>query len=110
MRLAAGDDKNGRAILQQALEVEKKALQSAPQHPEILYRLAAIEASLGALESAIIYLTQAAQAGWIDYRSLGIDPRFDSLREHSRYKEIFDSMATRVASLRRSTPADRVAK
>jgi tetratricopeptide (TPR) repeat protein/tRNA A-37 threonylcarbamoyl transferase component Bud32 len=110
LRLAAGDDRGGKAILQAALEHEKKALQFAPQHPEILYRLAAIEASLGAVDSAITYLTQAAHAGWIDYRSLAIDPRFDLLRADSRYKEIFDSMATRVASLRRSMPADKVAK
>jgi serine/threonine protein kinase/tetratricopeptide (TPR) repeat protein len=110
MLLAAGDDRSGKATLQRALEEETKGLQSAPQHPEILYRLAAIEASLGAIDSAITYLTQAAQAGWIDYRSLAIDPRFDSLREHSRYKEVFDSMVTRVTSLRRSTPADQVAK
>ncbi len=106
MRLEVGDKQGGREILQQALEEEKKSLQSKPQHPEILYRVAAIEASLGALEPALSSLAQATQAGWIDYRSLAVDPRFDSVREHPRYKEIYDSMATRVVSLRRSTPAE----
>jgi serine/threonine protein kinase/tetratricopeptide (TPR) repeat protein len=110
LRLAAGDDRGGKAILQAALEQEKKALQSAPHHPEILYRIAAIESSLGEIESAMSDLDAAAHAGWIDYRSLALDPRFDALRNDPSYKPIFGSMVTQVASLRRSMAAEKVAQ
>jgi tetratricopeptide (TPR) repeat protein len=110
LRLAAGDDRGGKAILQAALEQEKKALQSAPHHPEILYRIAAIESSLGEIESAMSDLDAAAHAGWIDYRSLALDPRFDALRNDPSYKPIFGSMVAQVASLRRSMPAEKVAQ
>jgi tetratricopeptide (TPR) repeat protein/tRNA A-37 threonylcarbamoyl transferase component Bud32 len=110
LRLLAGETEDGRRILEQSLADEKKALESQPQHPEILYRAAALEAALGHAEPAIAYLNRAFDAGWIDYRSLVLDPRFDSVRQFPKYQEVLDSMATRVASLRRSTPTDELAK
>jgi len=50
-------------------------------------------------------LRAAAIEGWIDFRSLELDPRFDRLRDDAAFKEISESMMTRVASLRRSMPA-----
>jgi tetratricopeptide (TPR) repeat protein len=100
LRLAAGDEKTGRRILEDTLAKELDDLRSAPHHPEILYRVAAIESSLGNVDSAFGHLDQAFKEGWVDYRSLDLDPRFDALRSTARYQDIFGSMVTRVASLR----------
>jgi TolB-like protein len=95
-------DKAGEVMLQDCLAIEKSALRQIPDHPEILYRLAAIESSLGDIDSSASHLKKAFMAGWLDYRSLALDPRFDSLRGDTRYRQISEAMATRVASLRRS--------
>jgi serine/threonine protein kinase len=108
LRLAAGDEKAGNAILEEALNKELAGLRSAANHPEILYRLAAIESSLGRIEPALEHLRAATNAGWIDYRSLDLDPRFDALRSDRRYQEIYGSMTTRVASLRAEKSPDEV--
>ena len=100
LRLAANDTETATRILEAALSKESENLRSAPNHPEILYRLAAIESSLGQVNSALTHLRQAFEEGWIDFRSLDLDPRFDAIRPNARYQEIFGSMATRVASLR----------
>jgi tetratricopeptide (TPR) repeat protein/tRNA A-37 threonylcarbamoyl transferase component Bud32 len=110
LRLGAEDVENGTRILQEHLHKELEALASTPQHPEILYRVAAIESCLGRLQPAAAHLQKAAEAGWTDYRSLEIDPRFDGLRETPGYKTIFTAMVTRVTSLRTATAAAQVAK
>ena len=92
--------KTATRILEAALSKELENLRSAPTHPEILYRLAAIESSLGQVDSALSHLRQAFEEGWLDFRSLDLDPRFDGVRSNARYQEIFGSMAARVASLR----------
>jgi hypothetical protein len=51
-------------------------------------------------------LSAAITEGWIDFRSLTFDPRFDSLRNEVRFKELIASMTTQVASLRRLAPTD----
>jgi serine/threonine protein kinase/tetratricopeptide (TPR) repeat protein len=100
------DDDAAREILQRSLADGKAAAEQAPNHPRILYRLAAIEASLGEVESSLTYLNRAFTNGWLDYRSLALDPRFDRVRGEVRYHKIFEAMAARVASLRRSQSTD----
>lgn len=106
LRLHNGETKTGEAILKRALQHETEELAKAPRHPEILYRTAAIEASLGLQKSALDHLRTAAAEGWIDFRSLNLDPRFDLLRDGPAFKQISESIATKVASLRRSMPTD----
>ena len=106
LHISAGEQETGRDILSAALRRELLALEIAPRHPEILYRTAAIEASLNLKRASLEHLRAAATEGWIDFRSLGLDPRFDSLRDDPSFKEISESIATKVASLRRSMPAD----
>ena len=107
LRLAANDQRAATRILEAALNKELESLRSAPHHPEILYRAAAIESSLGKIDDALSHLRQASADGWIDYRSLDLDPRFDALRSNARYQEIFGSIVTRVTSLRAATsPAE----
>jgi hypothetical protein len=98
--MATHDEAAAEHILQETLAKELKALRLAPRHPEILYRIAAIEASQRQPESAIGHLASAIQNGWVDYRSLDLDPRFDTLRGDPRYQRIVSSITARVTSLR----------
>ncbi|HEY1770566.1 MAG TPA: protein kinase [Chthoniobacterales bacterium] len=97
IRLAAGDRTEALALLHRRLEVEKQPTQNS----EMLYRLAAVESCLNEIAPALQYLRAAGDAGWVDYRSLALDPRFDSIRQDARFSRISEAMATRVASLRR---------
>ncbi|HVF72867.1 MAG TPA: protein kinase [Chthoniobacterales bacterium] len=101
LRLAAHDDKNGTRMLEEALQREAETLSSAPEHPEVLYRIAAIESSLGRIEPALEHLQAAIRAGWIDYRSLKLDPRFDRIRDGDTFKNILTWLSIKVAELRR---------
>jgi hypothetical protein len=51
-------------------------------------------------------LRAAAAAGWLDYRSLQLDPRFDGIRNDSRYQKTFETMASRVLFLQKSISTD----
>src|SRR4029077_7489730 len=90
----------GRRILEEASQIEQDLLQKAPESADVLYRLAAIEASLGKTDSAIDHLKSAFRSGWIYYRSARSDPRFDSLQTNPDFSELVEAMATQVASLR----------
>jgi tetratricopeptide (TPR) repeat protein len=94
------DPRGAHDMLQEALQQELALSKVSPHDAETLYRLSAITSSLGSIDDAIHYLRQAFAAGVIDYRSLALDPRFDALRTHPQYDEIFRAMVTHVASLR----------
>ena len=86
-------------LLQECLVKELKQLASALDNPDILYRISAIESSLGKTEPAIGHLQAAVSAGWIDYRSLSLDPRFDAIAEDVRFKTILGKLKLRVEDL-----------
>lgn len=102
-----GDDDAGQRMLKSCLAREIHALEQAPHDAGILYRLAAVEASLERRLSCLDHLDAAAQAGWIDSRSLSLDPRFDGVRTEARYQSIFETMVARVASSRRNRSSER---
>jgi serine/threonine protein kinase/tetratricopeptide (TPR) repeat protein len=106
--LANGDAVAAAKSLRDELQKEKQRLEIAPRHPEVLYRIGAIHSCLGETELAIASVAAAVDAGWLDYRSLDLDPRFDTLRSHHKYQDIVRTMITRVESLRRSVSADEV--
>jgi len=88
IRRNSGDDSGGKALLEEARHLDQQGLQVAPDNPRLLCSLAADFAALGHVESALYELNKAVAAGWIDYRSLSLDPRFDSIRETKQFKEI----------------------
>jgi serine/threonine protein kinase/tetratricopeptide (TPR) repeat protein len=95
--------RNGRRLLQECLIKELKQLESAPDNPEILYRLAAVESSLGRTETAIGHLQAAVSGGWVDYRSLSLDPRFDAIADDIRFQTILGKLKLRIEDLRKAT-------
>jgi tetratricopeptide (TPR) repeat protein/tRNA A-37 threonylcarbamoyl transferase component Bud32 len=100
LRLAAGDKDAGTAILETALAKVQNALHAAPQHPKQLYCIAAIESSLGRHSDAVAHLSEAISRGWIDYRSLNLDPRYDAVRDDERFQAIVNELAAKVARLK----------
>jgi tetratricopeptide (TPR) repeat protein len=92
----------GRELLARARASELQLADDGPEHPAPWYRLAAIDASLGMTSEALAHLQRAADAGWIDFRSVSLDPRFDTLRENSEFQAILAAMSKRVEQLRTS--------
>jgi tetratricopeptide (TPR) repeat protein/tRNA A-37 threonylcarbamoyl transferase component Bud32 len=99
MRRSAGDESEGRIFLEEARACDLKGVAVAPDNPWFLYSLAADCAALEEADSALHQLENAIAAGWIDYRSLSLDPRFDSVRETARFKKIFLHLTDKVKQM-----------
>jgi tetratricopeptide (TPR) repeat protein len=91
-------------LFEQALAAETQAFTRQPRNSEAAYRLAAVEACLGKSKIALEHLRQAGALGWLDYRSLKRDPRFDSLRDNPELNTLIDGLSAKVAELRSNTP------
>ncbi|MEO5717381.1 MAG: hypothetical protein ABIR29_02290, partial [Chthoniobacterales bacterium] len=85
-----GDETAGRALLEEAGRDEAK--DPRPNDPENLYRRAAIESSLGEMNTALNYFQAALGAGWLDGRSPLLDPRFDALSADHRFQNLLASL------------------
>ncbi|HEY2680830.1 MAG TPA: FlgO family outer membrane protein [Candidatus Udaeobacter sp.] len=96
---------DGKALLNEARTLDQKELTTAPDNPARLYSLAANYAALDDEISSLNALESAIAAGWIDYRSMTLDPRFDAVRATSRFEQA-------VANLQQATRqmADRTGK
>jgi serine/threonine protein kinase/tetratricopeptide (TPR) repeat protein len=99
---AIGDMPGGNRLLKICLVKETAAAEHEPTNPEALCRLAAVEASLGMSDSSLQHLHKATNLGWLDYRSLARDPRFDSLRQNADFQAIIKDLAIKVAAMRAS--------
>jgi serine/threonine protein kinase/Tfp pilus assembly protein PilF len=97
---ALGEGEEARISLEDSLAKERDIADQEPENPETVYRLAAIEASLGMLEPSFSHLRKAVTLGWVDYRSLKLDPRFDALRATSEFQTITSELFAKVADMR----------
>jgi hypothetical protein len=97
---ALGEIIEAKRVLEECLTRERANAEREPDNPEALYRLAAVEASLGMTEPSLSHLRKAVALGWVDYRSLGLDPRFDSLHG-LEFQTIIEELSARVADLRK---------
>ena len=100
LKQAIGDRSGGKALLESCLIKEMAAAEHEPTNPEAFYRLSAVEASLGMLDSSFQHLHKATNLGWLDYRSIAMDPRFDSLRQSADFQEMIKDLAIKVAVMR----------
>jgi len=96
---ALGELDEARRILEDCLTKERANAGREPGNPEAMFRLAAVEASLGMTEDSLSHLREAVSFGWVDYRSLNLDPRFDLLRG-PEFQTIIDELAAKVAEMR----------
>ncbi len=100
IKQALGDDQTATALLQEALARDTATLNRQPSNAEVAYRVAAVEASLNLTEPSLQHLHQAIAVGWLDYRSLRQDPRFDALRGNPELTTLIDGLSAKVAELR----------
>ena len=91
-------------MLNDARAATAASISKAPQDRELVYDLAAIEIALGHRERGLALLDDAIAAGWIDYRSLAMDPRFDTVRDETRFKGRLQYPADKVERLRQQMP------
>jgi tetratricopeptide (TPR) repeat protein/TolB-like protein len=96
---ALGDTSEAKRLLEECLIKERANAETQPGGPEAVYRLAAVEASLGMTEAALAHLRKAVALGWVDYRSLSLDPRFDHVRG-PEFQTIFNELSAKVADMR----------
>jgi tetratricopeptide (TPR) repeat protein len=97
-----GRFQEGQEILTRCLQAEGDLVERQPNNSEALYRLAAVESSLRRTDSSIQHLRSAVERGWIDYRSLQMDPRFDSLRKDSQFDRIISELSMTVAEKKKT--------
>ena len=97
---AVGENDEATRLLHEALATENAAFRLQPRNPEAAYRLAAVEACLNQTDAAMEHLRQAIALGWLDYRSLQRDPRFDSLRTEPELDTLIDGLSAKVAERR----------
>ena len=86
-------------LLEDCLIKERANAEREPGNPEAAYRLAAVEASLGMTEASLSHLRKSVALGWVDYRSLNLDPRFDLVRG-PELQAIIDELAAKMADMR----------
>jgi serine/threonine protein kinase/tetratricopeptide (TPR) repeat protein len=105
LRIAAGDLRSARTLLEECRKTDNAQLAKAPRSPEVLYRLAADEAIGGNTPIALAYLQASINAGWIDYRSPQLDPRFDNVSNTSEFRKILSELSAHVTELSRQAPS-----
>ena len=96
---ALGETSEAKRLLDECLIKERANAETQPGSPEAVYRLAAVEASLGMTEASLAHLRKAIALGWVDYRSLSLDPRFDLLRG-PEFQTVVDELSAKVADMR----------
>ena len=64
------------------------------------YRLAGLQSSLDKKEEALDSLQASFAMGRLDYRSLQLDPQFDSVRSSLRFQVVKKAMEAKVMELR----------
>ncbi len=95
----SGDKARGLELLEKARQ-EEDSSPAGPGTGQALYRLAAIEASMGHATAALVRLEAAVAAGWSDTRSPRLDPRFDRISHEPRFVQIMERLALRLQEMR----------
>ncbi len=94
LALQAGSNEKAKAFAQEALSLDREILTQYPKNPRILHDMAATYAVLGEIEQAFSSLGDAVSAGWVEYRSTSLDPRFSTIADYPKFKELIVTRAT----------------
>jgi serine/threonine protein kinase/Flp pilus assembly protein TadD len=105
-KLSGAHAKEGKTLLEEAHWLDEKELLSAPDNLRHLYSLAANYAAQGNSEAATVCLDKAIAAGWIDYRSMMLDPRFDSIRDDEIFQNALGRLIGKVQEMRQSRASE----
>ena len=97
-----GDSARAQALLDRSNAREALALKNAPGNGDANLHLAALASIRGDCPAAIRHLRAAVASGWVGYRPLAFDPRFDQLRDDPDFKMILDNLRSKVAGMRLS--------
>jgi serine/threonine protein kinase/tetratricopeptide (TPR) repeat protein len=95
-----GDREGANKFLKESLAEQAANAAREPGNPKAAICLAAVEASLGMSDAALDHLRKAISLGWVDYRSLKLDPRFDSIRSTPTFETMINDLSAKVADMR----------
>jgi serine/threonine protein kinase/tetratricopeptide (TPR) repeat protein len=101
LKMISGDIRSANQLIKECIAKEQAKLAKSPRNPEVLYRLAAEEATRGNTVASLTYLQASIAAGWRDYRSTRLDPRFDAVASTPEFQRILSDLTTQVASLKK---------
>jgi Tfp pilus assembly protein PilF len=104
LSLEKGDREATERLCRESIEVSSRLLADSPESSEARYTLAAAEAVRGDREQALNDLNAAATAGWLDYRSMLLDPRFDNISRTEEFRSLISELAARTRNLARQAP------
>ena len=91
LRCRANGQPEGEAFL-----AEAAGLHPESEGPHGIYDLAAILCIQGHRAQATTLLHEAVTAGWVDFRSTRLDPRFSGLRNSPEFSKLLDDLKTQV--------------
>ena len=94
-------------LLIEARRLDEQELLETPGNPERLYSLAASESALGNARNALKALDDAIRAGWIDYRCVELDPRFDAIRSSCEFGRMVADVKSKIQTFRQQASSSR---
>jgi serine/threonine protein kinase/Tfp pilus assembly protein PilF len=102
LRLKRGDAAQAEAFLREAAELDERSMNDGPGS---VYDLASIRATQGRAQEAIALLDKAIAAGWIDFRSTLLDPRFKALSGDPAFQTSMGHLRAAAAEMKAKADA-----
>jgi tetratricopeptide (TPR) repeat protein len=99
LHLLSGRGDEARAIILECLAAEQKRVDKFPADPSAHYRKAALKSMLGEEPEALAELENAVDCGWIDFRAMQMDPRFDRIARTPEFAAILAKASRKVEAL-----------
>ena len=96
-----GDTSRAAALMDEAMQLARKALAEGYQSSRAPLEIAGIHAVRREREPALEWLQRGYDAGWRDHRALARDPMFTDIRNEPQFRALLKRMETDVAEMRR---------
>jgi TolB-like protein len=100
--MRTGQEAQGRKVLEDFRDRLLRRTEVMPEQNSNQFELAAIDATLGDTDAALDWMEAAYDQGYRFTIVLDVDPAFDSVREHPRWRALTTRMAEDVAVMRAS--------